>query len=30
MLQYIQETSVFPREPEFLKELRRVTASHPR
>ncbi|XP_075675261.1 putative caffeoyl-CoA O-methyltransferase At4g26220 isoform X2 [Castanea sativa] len=30
LYQYIQETSVFPREPEFLKELRHVTASHPR
>ena len=30
MLQYILETSVYPREPEFLKELRHVTASHPR
>ncbi|KAA8523219.1 hypothetical protein F0562_009642 [Nyssa sinensis] len=30
MRQYILETSVYPREPEPLKELRGVTASHPR
>uniref|UniRef100_A0A7N2KXP7 Caffeoyl-CoA O-methyltransferase n=2 Tax=Quercus lobata TaxID=97700 RepID=A0A7N2KXP7_QUELO len=30
LYQYILETSVYPREPEFLKELRHVTASHPR
>ncbi|KAK4602756.1 hypothetical protein RGQ29_011671 [Quercus rubra] len=29
MLQHILETSVYPREPDFLKELRHVTASHP-
>ncbi|KAL3535655.1 hypothetical protein ACH5RR_004116, partial [Cinchona calisaya] len=27
--QYLLETSVYPREPEILKELRAVTASHP-
>ncbi|KAK4602736.1 hypothetical protein RGQ29_011657 [Quercus rubra] len=30
LYQYILETSVYPREPDFLKELRHVTASHPR
>nr|XP_023898904.1 probable caffeoyl-CoA O-methyltransferase At4g26220 isoform X1 [Quercus suber]XP_023898906.1 probable caffeoyl-CoA O-methyltransferase At4g26220 isoform X1 [Quercus suber] len=30
LYQYILETSVYPREPEFLKELRHVTANHPR
>lgn len=30
LYQYILETSVYPREPEPLKELREVTASHPR
>ncbi|XP_057968582.1 probable caffeoyl-CoA O-methyltransferase At4g26220 [Malania oleifera] len=30
LYQYILETSVHPREPEVLKELRDVTASHPR
>lgn len=30
LYQYILETSVYPREPELLKELREVTASHPR
>ncbi|GMY36241.1 probable caffeoyl-CoA O-methyltransferase At4g26220 isoform X2 [Fagus crenata] len=30
LYQYILETSVYPREPEFLKELRHVTDSHPR
>ncbi|POO00621.1 O-methyltransferase [Trema orientale] len=30
LYQYILETSVFPREPEPLKELREVTATHPR
>ncbi|CAI0430249.1 unnamed protein product [Linum tenue] len=29
MLQYILETSVYPREPEAMKELRQVTANHP-
>uniref|UniRef100_A0A7N2KYP5 Caffeoyl-CoA O-methyltransferase n=1 Tax=Quercus lobata TaxID=97700 RepID=A0A7N2KYP5_QUELO len=29
LYQYILETSVYPRESEFLKELRHVTASHP-
>ncbi|BFG39783.1 hypothetical protein CerSpe_260570 [Prunus speciosa] len=30
LYQYILETSVYPREPEPLKELRAATASHPR
>ncbi|XP_059633063.1 probable caffeoyl-CoA O-methyltransferase At4g26220 [Cornus florida] len=30
LYQYVLETSVYPREPELLKELRDVTASHPR
>lgn len=30
LYQYILDTSVYPREPEPLKELREVTASHPR
>ncbi|KAK9275411.1 hypothetical protein L1049_022675 [Liquidambar formosana] len=30
LYQYILETSVYPREPEPLKELRDITASHPR
>ncbi|KAL6224135.1 hypothetical protein ACLB2K_002991 [Fragaria x ananassa] len=30
LYQYILETSVYPREPEPLKELREATASHPR
>ncbi|KAF5458907.1 hypothetical protein F2P56_022901 [Juglans regia] len=30
LCQYILETSVYPREPEPLKELRHVTAGHPR
>ena len=30
MVQYILESSVYPNEPEPLKELRAVTASHPR
>ncbi|GKV14064.1 hypothetical protein SLEP1_g24988 [Rubroshorea leprosula] len=30
LYQYILETSVYPREPEPLKELRDVTARHPR
>lgn len=30
MLQYILETSVYPREPEPLKELRNITHNHPR
>ncbi|KAL0014912.1 hypothetical protein SO802_001981 [Lithocarpus litseifolius] len=30
LYQYILETSVYPRESEFLKELRHVTASHPK
>ncbi|KAK3027095.1 hypothetical protein RJ639_042389 [Escallonia herrerae] len=30
LVQYILETSVYPREPEPLKELRAVTACHPR
>ncbi|XP_024180536.1 probable caffeoyl-CoA O-methyltransferase At4g26220 [Rosa chinensis] len=29
LYQYILETSVYPREPELLKELREATASHP-
>ncbi|XAR53416.1 Caffeoyl-CoA O-methyltransferase [Bertholletia excelsa] len=29
LYQYILETSVYPREPEALKEIREVTASHP-
>lgn len=29
MLQYILETSVYPREPEVLKELRNITHNHP-
>lgn len=28
-MQYILETSVYPREPESMKELREVTAKHP-
>ncbi|MFS7902730.1 putative class I-like SAM-dependent O-methyltransferase [Helianthus anomalus] len=28
-MQYILETNVYPREPELLKELRALTASHP-
>ncbi|XP_062148463.1 probable caffeoyl-CoA O-methyltransferase At4g26220 [Alnus glutinosa] len=30
LYQYILETSVYPREPELLKELRHITAGHPR
>ncbi|KAI4380376.1 hypothetical protein MLD38_006574 [Melastoma candidum] len=30
LYQYVLDTNVFPREPELLKELRDVTASHPR
>uniref|UniRef100_A0A2N9J8C4 Caffeoyl-CoA O-methyltransferase n=1 Tax=Fagus sylvatica TaxID=28930 RepID=A0A2N9J8C4_FAGSY len=30
LYQYILDTSVYPRESEFLKELRHVTASHPK
>ncbi|XAR53417.1 Caffeoyl-CoA O-methyltransferase [Bertholletia excelsa] len=30
LYQYVLETSVYPREPEALKEIREVTASHPR
>lgn len=29
MLQYILETSVYPRQPEALKELRNITSNHP-
>ena len=29
LYQYILETSVYPREPEPMKELREVTAKHP-
>ncbi|KAF2582071.1 hypothetical protein F2Q68_00006693 [Brassica cretica] len=29
MLQYILETSVYPRQPEALKELRNITCNHP-
>ncbi|PWA74549.1 caffeoyl CoA O-methyltransferase [Artemisia annua] len=29
LYQYILETSVYPREPESMKELREVTAKHP-
>jgi caffeoyl-CoA O-methyltransferase len=27
--QYILDTSVYPREPESMKELREITAKHP-
>lgn len=30
LYQYILETSVYPREPEPLKELRDITATHPK
>lgn len=30
LYKYILDTSVYPREPECLKELRAITASHPR
>lgn len=29
ILQYILETSVYPKEPEVMKELREITAKHP-
>ncbi|KAH0700480.1 hypothetical protein KY284_014695 [Solanum tuberosum] len=29
LYQYILETSVYPREPEAMKELREITAKHP-